>query len=659
LAYLVLAAAAAPSAIVACGARSGLPFDGPPTSDATAPVDTGIDAGSESDVVDAGDAYVDGPNVPTPYCLPTDLQHVYFDGGPIATCTYLEECEQVPAGDAATARCINPCRDTLGSNTSNGCEFFAMEIDTPDPTTVSDVAGGCYAVFVVNQWQSGARARIEVSWKGSVLDLSPFARTPRGAGSSITYAPYDVDAGLATNDVAILFLSRDLDAGSDPSKNSPRALASCPPGVTPAVGYDTAIHGNGIGSAFRIAANVPVVAYQMYPYGAGRARATSATLLLPTTVWGTNYLLANAYSPSTIVSDGTAKPTLAILAEQDDTQVTIDPVRDIVADGGIPGTEAGTPVSYKIQRGQYLQISQLGELSGSTLESSAPVGVVGGATLLSVPADRLRSDTAQQMLPPVGALGSRYVAVRYRNRRNRGEETVPWRLVGAVDGTLLTYDPPQLGAPATIGRGQVAEFSAPGPFVVSSQGADHPFYMAQYMTGGAWAPPLDGGGINPLDGEGDPEFVNVVPPDQYLSRYVFFTDPTYPETNLVVVRAKNVAINAFPTVSLDCLGEVSGWAPVDSQDLFEYARVDLSTGNFEPQGSCNNGVHTMTGQFGVATASPPAFGVTIWGWGNTITYPMDNGGTDEANPAFTRWVSYAYPAGANFQQLNAIRLSAK
>jgi hypothetical protein len=57
----------------------------------------------------------------------------------------------------------------------------------------------------------------------------------------------------------------------------------------------------------------------------------------------------------------------------------------------------------------------------------------------------------------------------------------------------------------------------------------------------------------------------------------------------------------------------------------------------------------------------PRFTVTIWGWGSEATYFPDSnnpGSTDEANPKFTRWVSYGYPAGANFQPLNNVVLSA-
>jgi hypothetical protein len=238
------------------------------------------------------------------------------------------------------------------------------------------------------------------------------------------------------------------------------------------------------------------------------------------------------------------------------------------------------------------------------------------------------------MLPPVRALASEYVAVRYRTRDPSGaEESVPWRIVGAADGTLLTYEPgPPPGAPTVVAAQQLTEFQSAGPFVVRSQDAEHPFYLASYMTGG-----------NLYDGIGDPEFVNVVPPAQYLPRYTFFTDPTYPETNLVMVRVRDASTGQFPDVTLDCAGTLGGWQPVGTSGKYELTRVDLSTGDFQGVGGCDNGVHTIRG-----SSLAARFGVTVWGWGNDVTWPPD----DETNPRFTRWVSYGYPAGANFAVLN-------
>jgi hypothetical protein len=668
LAFIALAWAAASAFGLACGSRTGLlvpdNLDGSMTGladgeaggpDATLDArDAGEEDGSVS--LDAPPLFegglLDAPMCETPpYCNATDPGRIYRCGEPYVLCSSLEQCRQVAEGPA---ECVNPCLDTLGQNTSNGCEFYVAELDTPP-----QAAGVCYAAYVVNQWASGEPARIEVSRGGTVLPIEQFARIPVGQGNSIAYAPYNANRGLAKDEIAILFLSRDPNAASTPGRpDDPKVLADCPPGVTPAVVGDAALHGTGIFSAFRIRTNVPVVGYDMLPYGGGRARVTSATLLLPTNVWQSNYVLTSAYhAPPPNMTDGQmADPTFMIFAQQDDTQVRIRPVKAI--DGGrtVLGSPANVPATYSLNRGQYLQITQPADLSGSAVESTKPVGVIGGNQLIDVsllPIGQYRADTAHQMLPPVRTLGSEYVGVRYRARANRPNEIVPWRIVGAADGTLLSFDPPQPGAPSGVNAGTVTEFPSPGPFVVSSQDADHPFYLAQYMTGGGWTGPgpMDDG----LNGEGDPEFVNVVSPPQYLPRYTFFTDPTYPETNLVMTRARNPASGTFPEVALDCAGVLQGWTPVGSSGRYEYTRIDLSTGDFQGQNGCNNGVHVIESVVGAGAAQmfDPSghFGITVWGWGNPITDPVRN---DSRNPAYSRWVSYAYPGGANFSLLNSV-----
>ena len=217
----------------------------------------------------------------------------------------------------------------------------------------------------------------------------------------------------------------------------------------------------------------------------------------------------------------------------------------------------------------------------------------------------------------VRALGSEYAGVRYRGRMGM-DETPPWRLVGAVTGTQLEWEPSTPpGAPTSLNLGDVREFTAAGPFVVRSQDNNHPFYLGGYMTGGS-----------AFNNEGDPEWVNVIPPSQYLNNYVLFTDPTYPETSLVVIRTPSKVDGMFAPVTLGCAGELTGWQPFGE---YEYTRVDLVTGNFLDVGGCSNGRQEMS--------STVPFGVTVWGWGATQT---------------TKQVSYAYPAGAGFQPINDI-----
>ncbi|HEY0714206.1 MAG TPA: IgGFc-binding protein, partial [Polyangia bacterium] len=149
------------------------------------------------------------------------------------------------------------------------------------------------------------------------------------------------------------------------------------------------------------------------------------------------------------------------------------------------------------------------------------------------------------------------------------------------------------------------------PFVVRSQDAAHPIHLAGMMTGGHFMRPERQGSTRT---SGDPEFVNAVPTDQYKNDITFFTDPTYPETTLVVVR-KPGANGRFSDVSLGCSGvPLAGWTSVGP---LEFTRVDLVRDRRSEISGCHNGVHRMT------SANP--FAVTVWGTGPVVSYAYPGG----------------------------------
>ena len=112
---------------------------------------------------------------------------------------------------------------------------------------------------------------------------------------------------------------------------------------------------------------------------------------------------------------------------------------------------------------------------------------------------------------------------------------------------------------------------------------------------------------------GDPEFVNVPAADQYLDRYVFFTDFTYPETGLSVVRRRTAA--GFAPVELACGGEITGFQPLGSSGMYEWAWVRLTTNFDEPL--AKNGCSSYGRQ--EARSNGP-FGLTVWGTATAASY---------------------------------------
>ena len=509
--------------------------------------------------------------------------------------------------------CKSPCLLAEDSHSSVGCEYWAVDMDAP-----FSADNGCFVAFVANTYDKPAH--LSVSFFGDDIDIASHVKIPRGSGQSLTYEDFDGSSGLPPGEVAIVFLAGVPDGAVHvPGDNKP---VPCP--VAPARTSLTQLHGTGRTHAFHLRTDVPVVAYQMLPYGGGNAAVTGASLLIPTSAWDTNYVAATAFETS-------GETSFDIVAFEDDTTVTILPKSVIRPGGGLPGGKAGEPMDVKLDQGEVLQITQPQPLSGSPVQADKPIGFFAGEPCMTVPSGVPFCDHGEQQIPPIRALGSEYVGASYRPRADHAEDP-PWRIIGAVDGTTLTYDPPLAGAPTTLNLGDVALFNSKGrAFVVRSQDAEHPFLFSSYMTGATT--------VNTAteQGYGDPDFVRVVPAAQYLDHYVFFTDPTYPETNLVVTRKRGAS--GFPEVKLDCAGTLTGWTKVDAAGNYEMTRIDLVRHDFVGQNGCDNGRHEMT--------STARFGLTVWGWGTAET------------KTFTGFVSYGYPAGENLAPLNTVVVPAR
>ncbi len=525
-----------------------------------------------------------------------DKQAVTDCNGKVTACA--------PDTACSDGACMPACEAAEKNHASIGCDYYAVDMDAAQ----GPPQDACFTTFIANT--SRGQAHMNISFNGSFIDLSKFAKIPAGSGQSLSYQPYDPGVGLMPGQVAIVFL------GYAPAGGPLTGNVACP--VPAAIGTEAQINGNGIGKAFHIETDMPVVAYQMLPYGGGKAAATGASLLLPTSAWATNYVAVTAYdsldgsAPPISIAQG---PSMNIVAMEDDTMVQMRPQSAISGGNGIPGAAQGATWSVKLNKGQHAQITQFARLSGSPITSDKPVGVFGGHQIMSI--DRCCGDHGEQMIAPVRALGYEYVAAPHGDRRPTSEDRV-YRIFGAVDGTTLTYDPPGVG-PATVNLGQMLEIRSASPFVVRSQGSSNPFLMFTYMTGA---------GDQGEGGWGDADFVRLVPPQQYMSHYVFFTDPTYPFTMLTVVRQKKNG--AFADVDLKCMGTISGWSPVGNGD-YEITYVKL-VDHFNGQGGCNNGVNVMD--------STAPFGVWVWGWGSEDTN--------------TGWVSYGYPAGEGVLPINDV-----
>ncbi len=549
--------------------------------------DSGVDANVDDAISgsDIGFNPIEASDAPPCTTCSSDLHYVLScgDNTVVQTCGGSLGCG--PGG------CIDACTAAAASKSSIGCDYYAV---APDAWT----HGSCFAAFVTNNWSTDMK--VSLTYKGTTIDATPYSYLPKGTGSSITYQAIP-SSGIPQGGMAIVFINQ--------MASSDTYYVACPAGTKAAyTAFDVASHETSKGNAVEITTSVPSVVYDIYPYGGALSYMSSATLLFPTTAWDTNFVAATM-NDVTAMPNGSAGPGIDVVAQQDGTQVTILPTTNITALNGVAGATKNSPVVYSLNKGQQLRLMEApdvsnNDLTGSIIQSNYPVGVWGEHRCMTI------------LTPP------------------------PWRLVGAVKGTKLTYDPPVSGAPTTLDEGQKVEFAGPAAFRVSAQDNLHPFYLAGHRPGGdcdashQQIPSIQALGSEYVAiendsadfGEGGPETVNMIAPQQFLTAYTFFTDPTYLFTDLALVRVK-ASDNTFKDVKLDCLGStpVSGWQAVGTSGLYQYVHVFVQK-NGAAVGACNNGLHTIS--------SDGQIGITVWGYGSAV--------------------SYAYPAGASIKPINTV-----
>ena len=347
--------------------------------------------------------------------------------------------------------------------------------------------------------------------------------------------------------------------------------------------------------AYRIRSTRPVTLYQYSPLEYNKngqfSFTNDASLLMPTNVWGLDTL---AIARNTL----NGLPGLySVVARADNTQVTVAPS----ATGGVVRAGAGVAANGSgvvvLNEGDVLQVlSGVGggepntpdkaDITGTRVTSDKPVMVLGAHNCTYIPFNSCCCDHLEEVNLPVDNLAKEYIVttpfVKPPNQ-NPVIKARMVRIVATTDGTALTYDPPQNGAPALLAKaGDYAEISTDKDFKVT---ADFKIAVSEYLLS-------QQAGNN----TGDPAMTIAVPTAQYRSDYSFHA-PTNYEANFV-----NITAPVGAAITLD--GQpVAGFAPIGATG-FAVARVQLS--------NAGDGNHSLTGD--------QPFGVQVYGYGQYTSY---------------------------------------
>ncbi|MBI5479763.1 MAG: hypothetical protein HY906_12945 [Deltaproteobacteria bacterium] len=482
--------------------------------------------------------------------------------------------------------CLTPCDLAALERSSVGCEYFAVDMDQ---YPYAAERASCFAVIVSNTHAT----------------LSANVQVYRYSGSQqvLTFPGLGTSRAIAPGQLAVFRISG--------SCSSPGAAIAGNAGV-----LDT---GLGQRNAFRIVSDLPVVAYQINPYEAATIHTTDASLLIPTSALDKSYYVM---SWPQYVHRG----MMNVVGVTDGTTVTVTSSTSTAAGTGVPALAAGGTFTTTLNRYDNLQIGTAADgndLSGTKVVASNPVAVFGGHQCSTILPGMGYCDHLEEQMMPTSTWATEYVAARYPPRgpvKGYAAENTLWRLVGAVNGTTVAFDPASVHAPVTLNAGQVVQFESGVDFMVRSTDPQKPFFAVQYMLGAEYTAQQAGTDIYGLDNlRGDPAMAISVPTAQFLERYVFLSDPTYSYNWLVVVRSDPTDV-----IRLDCFNPIPNarFATVGAGP-YQVARIRLSAETGGVDGTCTSGAHTIWGD--------GPFGIWVWGvYADT---------------------SYGYPGGMNLTQI--------
>jgi len=328
-----------------------------------------------------------------------------------------------------------------------------------------------------------------------------------------------------------------------------------------------------------------------------------ASLLLPSTAMTGTYRVAGANGASW--NGQPAMPSyVAITGTKDGTNVDFKAAGKVVAGGGIGALSAGQSASFSLNAGDVIEVvggsADFDNLSGSLVTANNPIQIITGVPCRNFPNNAAACDHIEESVFPAETLGKEYVVSVPASPKGGKAPGQAVHIVGNIDGTSLTFDPPisasgVSGGKATINAGQVMMLGVQkDDFHVVG---DHEFIVLTFMLGGSVVDP----NTPSPNQKGDPAQSLATAVEQYRDMYVFLAPQDY-DVNFV-----NIMATSGTSAMLD--GQevaASQYSPVGGSGLM-VARVQLAP----------TGTHQLT------TNKP--VGIQVYGYGSYTSYQYPGG----------------------------------
>ena len=344
---------------------------------------------------------------------------------------------------------------------------------------------------------------------------------------------------------------------------------------------------------------------------------SGATLLLPVSAMGKEYMSLNYTQTSNAPSGTPAYSSFAVIATEDNTTVAITPTTNLV-----DGYLANRTFNIVLNKGEVYQGLAETDLTGTKIQSISnsagackKIAVFSGSTRMGIGCvnngKNFSSDNLFQQVYPTSTWGKNYVAAPLRSRPYD-----VFRIVLSNPNTVVTLNGSTIDQ-TNFTNGLYYEFQSTQENIIS---ADKPIQVVQYS-------PTQNQQLDCTVGTGDvgdPEMIYLSPIEQGLTHVTLYATGYYRiQQSFVNVVIPNSGVSTF---KVDGVPYASNFIPILNSN-YSYAQISVTSG---PQtgdngtGSVTEGTHTLD-------AAIP-FNAIVYGFGSTE--------------------SYGYAAGANLTDFN-------
>ena len=545
-------------------------------------------------------------------CLPNGQ---YCEGNQVFQCnaqgtggSLVTTCDENAGETCVAGSCVSLCEQAEEENSYIGCEYWPTTTANPqlDNAFMND-----FAVVVHND--NAMAAQVTVTKSGAQV------------------AQESVPAG----ELRVIQLAYDTELKLD-SDNMESKIIS--------------------GGAYHLVSTVPVTVYQFNPLNYELntqcdydpylesppcySHTNDASLLLPSHVLSTNYMVMSrpTFGVDTGMGMGFIPGFFAVVATEDNTVVTVNFSSHTQGGTQVGTFTPGASQQFQLNEGQVLQVisgtpssctgqttsddcnGQGGsctycdmqadyDLSGTSIQSSAPVAVFSGHVCNFVPFNYWACDHLEEQMIPSEAWGKEFIVTRTEPQSPDTPEPNVIKVISREDNNSITFYPQTVHEQVNLNAGQYVEFHATEDFQVV---ASEPAMVGQFTVGQNYY-------TTDLDYHGDPAFALVVPFEQYRSSYTFLVPDTITYNYVNIIAEVGEAGGGDPGIVMDGSQISFNSAMPIGNTHYGVVRIDLS------QSPTN--YHTVTGDV--------PFGIMVYG--------------------FAKYTSYFYPGGLDLEYINPVQ----